>query len=133
VYTGGRIALVNLGAAEVAEILNEHDHAVSDMAYESDGQLVTRTPDGETITWALGDWAAAFPDSDFTLTGSALRNSGNTERALRVEQPNGDAQVVVADPAAWQERACTVAGRTLTKHEWREYIGTIPYAPACRD
>ncbi|WP_341996872.1 winged helix-turn-helix domain-containing protein [Microbacterium sp. LWH7-1.2] len=133
VYTGGRIALVNLGAAEVAEVLNEHDHAVSDMAYESDGQLVTRTPDGETITWALGDWAAAFPDSDFTLTGSALRNSGNTERALRVEQPNGDAQVVVADPAAWQERACTVAGRTLTKHEWREYIGTIPYAPACRD
>ena len=29
-------------------------------------------------------------------------------------------------------RACTVAGRTLTRGEWALYLPGTPYAPACR-
>ena len=42
-------------------------------------------------------------------------------------------QVIVADPAAWMERACQVAGRVLTEQEWRNLLGARPYAPACRE
>ena len=26
------------------------------------------------------------------------------------------------DPASWREKACTVAGRNLTKLEWQQYM-----------
>ena len=42
-------------------------------------------------------------------------------------------QAVVAEPAVWQERACQIAGRVLTEQEWAEFLGSRPYAPACRE
>jgi WD40 repeat protein len=35
-------------------------------------------------------------------------------------------------PSEWMRRACDVAGRTLTRAEWREALPQLPYAPACR-
>ena len=35
------------------------------------------------------------------------------------------------DPAVWAKDACTIAGRTLTKAEWAQYLPNRPYAPAC--
>ena len=35
------------------------------------------------------------------------------------------------DPAVWAKDACTIAGRTLTKAEWAQYLPSRPYAPAC--
>jgi WD40 repeat protein len=35
------------------------------------------------------------------------------------------------DPAAWRRRACAVAGRVLTRDEWRAVLPTRPYRPAC--
>jgi hypothetical protein len=58
--------------------------------------------------------------------------TGQAERAVRLEQPDGRIRSVTADPAVWLKRACEVAGRTLTEREWQEYIGGIPYDPACR-
>ena len=34
-------------------------------------------------------------------------------------------------PASWEQRACTVAGRTLTRAEWRDALPGRAYAPAC--
>ena len=37
-----------------------------------------------------------------------------------------------ADRAAWQRAVCTLAGRSLTRDEWRRHVGDDrPYAPAC--
>ncbi len=36
------------------------------------------------------------------------------------------------DPAAWQEMACAVAGRSLAPEEWVVYLPAgEPYQPAC--
>ena len=35
------------------------------------------------------------------------------------------------DPARWLARACTVAGRDLTRAEWDRYLPDRPYAPVC--
>jgi DNA-binding SARP family transcriptional activator/WD40 repeat protein len=34
-------------------------------------------------------------------------------------------------PASWMQRACTVAGRTLTRAEWDDVLPARDYAPAC--
>ena len=40
--------------------------------------------------------------------------------------------VFAADRSAWLTAACTLAGRTLTREEWRRHVGDgKPYAPAC--
>jgi hypothetical protein len=31
----------------------------------------------------------------------------------------------------WPTRACSVAGRRLTRVEWARYVGNRPYDPAC--
>ena len=35
------------------------------------------------------------------------------------------------DPHAWANRACDVAGRTLTRPEWNRFLPDLPYDPAC--
>ena len=55
------------------------------------------------------------------------------ERTVALELSDGMTQVIVADPAAWEERACQVAGRVLTEQEWAEIAGARPYSPACRE
>jgi hypothetical protein len=36
------------------------------------------------------------------------------------------------DPQSWREKACTVAGRNLTKTEWDKYMPTDePYRATC--
>jgi hypothetical protein len=35
-------------------------------------------------------------------------------------------------PESWARRACAVAGRTLSRSEWRAALPERDYAPACR-
>jgi WD40 repeat protein/class 3 adenylate cyclase len=35
------------------------------------------------------------------------------------------------DPERWRRQACAVAGRPLTREEWRDFLPNRPYAPAC--
>jgi len=33
---------------------------------------------------------------------------------------------------SWQDRACSIANRNLTKPEWRQFVGDdLPYLPTC--
>jgi hypothetical protein len=46
---------------------------------------------------------------------------------------DGDPEIMWdIDPASWREKACTVAGRNMTKAEWRKYMPRDePYGPTC--
>jgi hypothetical protein len=44
----------------------------------------------------------------------------------------GDGYVWDLRTSAWLRHACAVAGRNLTRAEWRDALGDEPYAPACR-
>jgi hypothetical protein len=35
------------------------------------------------------------------------------------------------DPASWARHACSVAGRALTRAEWKAALPDQSYAPAC--
>jgi hypothetical protein len=44
---------------------------------------------------------------------------------------DGRGAIWEVDPAAWAERACTLANRTLTREEWAEFLPGRNYDPAC--
>ena len=35
------------------------------------------------------------------------------------------------DPRSWQQRACAIANRNLTREEWRKYLSDQPYRKTC--
>lgn len=92
------------------------------------GDLVTAGADGAIVTSDLGDWSAAFRSN---LQRRDHAPAELDERTVAFEQSDGRWQVVVAEPAVWEERACKIAGRVLTQQEWAELLGSRSYAPAC--
>ena len=57
----------------------------------------------------------------FTADGDYLIAVTNTGQAYRWD----------VRPSAWAQRACAVAGRTLTRAEWNDALPGRDYAPAC--
>ena len=43
----------------------------------------------------------------------------------------GDAVVFEMSTARWREIACSIAGRTLTREEWNQYLPGRSYRPDC--
>jgi WD40 repeat protein len=131
IASGNRVEVVNTETGDIAETLLNHNGAVTAAEFQSTGILVTAGADGAFMTWDLGDWSAGFRIDPFS-TGAPFVEENN-ERTLVLEQSDGTTQVVVAEPAAWEDRACRVAGRVLTEQEWRDQLGDKAYSPACRD
>jgi WD40 repeat protein len=130
IAAGTRIEVANAENGELEETLQEHDGLVTAVEFRPTGELVTAGDDGAIITWHFGDWVGGF------RSDQALRDDGPAEldeRTVALEQSDGRWLVVVAEPAAWEERACETAGRVLTEQEWRALLGARPYAPACRE
>jgi hypothetical protein len=46
--------------------------------------------------------------------------------------PDGRRIGITADPEIWRDRACTIAGRSLTEDEWRALFNDRPFNPACQ-
>jgi WD40 repeat protein len=63
----------------------------------------------------------------------AVTGFANGGTHLVVLDDFGDGYVWDLRASAWLRHACTVAGRFLTREEWRSALGDTPYAPACRD
>jgi WD40 repeat protein len=121
--------VASTSTGNIAETLHDHDGAVIAVEFRPNGELVTAGANGAIVTWDLGDWSAEFRTDTFTEQTASVKLD---ERTVALEQPHGNTQVIVADPAAWMKRACQVAGRVLTEQEWAEHLGARPYAPACR-
>jgi hypothetical protein len=52
-------------------------------------------------------------------------------RALVTLHDDGRGYVWNVQPQAWANRACMIAGRTLTPTEWHDALPERGYAPAC--
>jgi hypothetical protein len=68
---------------------------------------------------------AFAPDSQ-ALVGVGLNRTG----ALR-NAPSGLLVRWDLDPRHWARRACELAGRNLTRPEWRQYMGDSAYHKTC--
>ena len=95
-------------------------------------RLVSTGSDGVTRLWDL-ERRAPF--------GSPLPGIGGEDYLVADVTADGTRLVVVSlsdrrwlwplDNEAWKDRACAVAGRTLTEREWELYLPGRSYDPAC--
>ncbi len=77
----------------------------------------TLQPVGSALVGARGTWGSAA----YTPDG----------RQLVVVHDDGTGNLWPTSIAAWERHACAVAGRNLTRAEWRQYVGGTTYRVTC--
>ena len=95
-------------------------------------QLVSSGSDGSTRIWDVerrAPFGSPLPGLDNIPANSHLTSSGDR---LAVVYSTGSGFVWLMAPSSWNQHACDVAGRTLTKREWELYLPGRSYDPACR-
>jgi hypothetical protein len=94
-------------------------------------QLATTSADGEARLWDLASGRAiggVLPSAPGTLAAATFIDDGR--RMVVLHDSGGYAWDL--SPAAWARHACSIAGRTLTRAEWKSALPGRRYAPACR-
>jgi hypothetical protein len=99
-------------------------------------------PDGRTAVGADAAGNVLLWDVPTRSTiGDAFPGPAAGRNAAASFTPDGHNVVVVSDtgegwlwdvdPSHWLARACQIAGRSLTQHEWRELLPVRPYHATC--
>ena len=103
-----------------------HDGAMFATVTDSDGRAELSLWDSKSLTRigepldGPGAWNGAGMDA---APGGRRVAVGTSEGAVAWD----------VDPNTWAQRACAIAGRTLTRSEWKRYLPGRPYHPACRE
>jgi WD40 repeat protein len=98
------------------------------------------SPDGRTLAvsgfepvaslWDVGTGTQIGP----RLTAGDRRTMidvSDDGRHLLETHGNGHGAIWDIDPHSWEQRACSIANRTLTREEWEKFLPGRPYEPAC--
>jgi WD40 repeat protein len=109
-----------------------HPTILASLAFDPGGKtLATATIHGTARLWDV----ASRHQIGLALPGpSASANVGfdpNGNQLVTLYQ-DGTGVVWDVDPDHWKQRACSVAGRSLTRAEWEELLPRRGYQPACR-
>lgn len=109
------------------------DRIVAGPVFAADAAQLAVQVDGRLLFW---DLASAEPlDAAFALPPGTHLMGASTDVPGWIAGTGAKAVehfVFGTDRSAWQAAACTLAGRSLTREEWRRYVGDDrPYALAC--
>jgi len=98
--------------------------------------LASLEGEGELIFWDLATrqpWTLPLEDNIWALTWSG---DGKLLAAAGKQGKNSDPKLGIIklynlDIPSWPGKACRIANRNLTREEWRQYLGDLPYQPIC--
>jgi WD40 repeat protein/class 3 adenylate cyclase len=109
-----------------------HGSALIGMSVDPGGRTLATAgnDEGDIVLWDI----ASRRQIGTALTGSGLYPyvfySPDGRRLLAVS-PVGPITLWDVDPDSWKRRACSVAGRNLSRDEWRDFVGDRPYHATC--
>ena len=103
------------------------------------------SPDGKTLAslevdgltfWDLATrqpWTVPLEDDIGTITwsgnGKLLAAAGT--KGKKSSQQLNIIKLYNMDIPSWPEKACRIANRNLTRGEWRQFLGDLPYQRVC--
>ena len=107
--------------------------SVTSIAFDPTGQRFATTggQDGTVKLWSsstLEQEGTALNTEQGAATTAAFEPGG---KRLLVVDDHGNGFTWPTSLAAWERRACTVAGRNLTRAEWARYLPGHPYTWIC--
>jgi WD40 repeat protein len=127
----GKVALWDIRTgSQLGLPLVGHASGVGSFAFSPDGRVLA-TVDGEAILWDVASHkqiGAALPARSEGPHAVALLPGGSQ---LAAASPSGSVLMWDVNPASWRTRACSIAGRTLTRAEWDELLPGRPYQDVC--
>jgi FOG: WD40 repeat len=62
------------------------------------------------------------------VVGTAFTHDG---KHVATTSFDGSTRLWDVDPHSWVTHACKIAGRNLTRAEWKQYLGERPYERTC--
>ena len=87
--------------------------------------------DGLAKLWStrtVRQFGSSFPREQGSWGSAAFTPDGSR---LVVVWDDGHGDVWPTTVRAWEQHACLVAGRQLTREEWSRFVGRLAYRPAC--
>ncbi|MGI8606250.1 MAG: WD40 repeat domain-containing protein, partial [Gaiellaceae bacterium] len=135
--TGGGTGEIKLWDAQTGQrdgrTLRGTNGWVLSLDFDRTGRLlVSSGTDGSTRIWDVerrAPFGSPLPGLDNIWANSKLTPSGDW---LAVVYSTGLGFVWQMTPSSWEQHACSVAGRALTKREWDLYLSGRSYDPACK-
>ncbi len=132
---GGTVELWNPATGKrLAQPLLADSVAITSVAFDPTGRrfATAGSGDGTIKVWFTaglqqeGPRLAADPDA----TSAVAFDPGGKD--LLVVDDRGGAFAWPTSLPAWQQDACTLAGRNLTRAEWAQFVAGRPYTAVCR-
>ena len=131
----GIVQLWNTATGQaVGHPLHADSLPIASIAFDPSGArfVTTGGSDGTAKLWftsTLQQEGAALQGDSPTSWGNAAFSSGG--RKLIVAYDNGQALEWPVTPASWEQHACAVAGRNLSREEWARFVTDYSYASVC--
>jgi WD40 repeat protein len=130
---GGQVGVVDVADGTlVRPPTTAHDGAVVWVDYSPDGAMIASGGrDGRVALWdgRTGELRGTVQvASAGTRTFVGFASDGDT---VTVATQDGRIHTIDLRPDRWVEHACAVAGRNLTRSEWRDVFGDRPYRSTC--